>query len=222
MDFSTTRAAGSAPEVTATARQQANSDPTIGSDFDTFLKMLTAQISNQDPLNPMASEEFAVQLATFSGVEQQVRTNELLQALAGELGNDGLGQMAGWIGMEARATMPVAYAGTPVTLSPPQPIAGDRHELVAHDAAGREVWRAPHLPDSGTVDWTGVATDGRPLGAGRYTVTLESFEDARLVATAPVQTYGVVREVRLEPDGAMVIFADGSERPAAEISALRQ
>lgn len=45
------------------------------SDFETFLKMLTTQIKNQDPLNPMEGTEFAVQLATFSGVEQQVMTN---------------------------------------------------------------------------------------------------------------------------------------------------
>ena len=39
------------------------------SDFETFLKMLTVQLENQDPLNPMESTEFAVQLATFSGAE---------------------------------------------------------------------------------------------------------------------------------------------------------
>ena len=44
-----------------------------GGDFQTFLKMLTTQIKNQDPLNPMEGSDFAVQLATFSGVEQQVQ-----------------------------------------------------------------------------------------------------------------------------------------------------
>ena len=43
--------------------------------------MLTTQIKNQDPLNPMEGTEFAVQLATFSGVEQQVQTNQLLARL---------------------------------------------------------------------------------------------------------------------------------------------
>ena len=43
----------------------------INSDFETFLKMLTAQMENQDPLNPIESSDYAVQLATFSGVEQQ-------------------------------------------------------------------------------------------------------------------------------------------------------
>lgn len=49
--------------------------------FEVFLKMLTTQIKNQDPLNPMENTEFAVQLATFTGVEQQVQTNLLLTQL---------------------------------------------------------------------------------------------------------------------------------------------
>lgn len=50
-------------------------------DFTTFLTMLATQIKNQDPLNPMDGADFAVQLATFSGVEQQVQTNMLLQKI---------------------------------------------------------------------------------------------------------------------------------------------
>ena len=45
----------------------------ISSDFETFLKMLTAQMENQDPLNPLDSQDFATQLATFSGVELKGR-----------------------------------------------------------------------------------------------------------------------------------------------------
>ena len=65
--------------------------------FDTFLKMLTTQLQNQDPLNPMEGSDFAVQLATFSGVEQQAQTNKLLQQMLTQSGGS-LGQLAEWIG----------------------------------------------------------------------------------------------------------------------------
>lgn len=81
-------AATSAPPAASGARGQ------ISSDFQTFLKMLTAQIQNQDPLNPTPSDEFAVQLATFSSVEQQVRTNDLLVALGAQFGSMGMAQFA--------------------------------------------------------------------------------------------------------------------------------
>ena len=52
--------------------QPTSQEASISSDFETFLKILTAQIKNQDPLKPTLSSEFATQLATFSSLEQQV------------------------------------------------------------------------------------------------------------------------------------------------------
>lgn len=52
---------------------------TVSADFETFLKMLTAQIQNQDPMNPIVSSDYATQLATFSSVEQQVLANSYLE-----------------------------------------------------------------------------------------------------------------------------------------------
>jgi flagellar hook assembly protein FlgD len=52
---------------------------TVSADFETFLKMLTAQIQNQDPMNPIDSSDYATQLATFSSVEQQVLANSYLE-----------------------------------------------------------------------------------------------------------------------------------------------
>lgn len=69
-----------------TANTPTNASGFAGGDFETFLKMLTTQIRNQDPLNPMEGSDFAVQLATFSGVEQQVQTNDLLQKMTDQLG----------------------------------------------------------------------------------------------------------------------------------------
>jgi flagellar basal-body rod modification protein FlgD len=194
----------------------------ISSDFDTFLKMLTAQITNQDPLNPINSEQFAVQLATFSGVEQQVRTNQLLESMISGLGQGDFGQMAAWVGMEARATMPTMYEGEPLSVTPPYPAAGNRHELVALDANGNEIWRGRYFPGTGNVTWDGIRTDGTTAPDGIYGFQLESFEDDRLVATGAAQTYGQVQEVRMDWGGTIIVFAGGVERYADEISALRQ
>ena len=52
--------------------------------------MLTVQMENQDPLNPVDSADYAVQLATFSSVEQQLRTNDLLSSLAATMASGGI------------------------------------------------------------------------------------------------------------------------------------
>jgi flagellar basal-body rod modification protein FlgD len=53
--------------------------------FNSFIQLLTAQVQNQDPLAPMDSTQFVDQLATFSALEQQVRTNQLLEGMSGML-----------------------------------------------------------------------------------------------------------------------------------------
>ncbi len=49
--------------------------------FDTFLTLLTTQLQNQDPLDPMKSEQFTSQLVQFAGVEQSITTNKKLEQL---------------------------------------------------------------------------------------------------------------------------------------------
>lgn len=220
-------AASSRPRTEATANADGSgtsSKGTISSDFDTFLKMLTAQINNQDPLSPMKTEEFATQLATFSGVEQQVLTNDLLEGLSARLGAGDLSQMASWVGMEARARMPVQFDGNPVTVDPEPPAAGDRHHIVVTDAFGAEVDRRKITATGDPFQWDGVGSaSGAPLPAGIYRFTVESFDDAgTLVATEPAETYGRVVEARAGRDGATLVFAGGTEVVADDVTALRQ
>ena len=118
---------------TPTASPATGSATKITSDFNTFLRMLTVQMQNQDPLNPIDSADYAVQLATFSGVEQQVRTNQLLADMQGKFSQLGMAEMASWIGKEARSPAPVRYQGTPVTLSPNPAVGANRTVLVVKD-----------------------------------------------------------------------------------------
>lgn len=59
-------------------------------DFNAFLSLLTAQVRHQDPLAPLDSTQFVEQLATFSALEQQVRTNEHLEAIGALIASGGL------------------------------------------------------------------------------------------------------------------------------------
>ena len=54
--------------------QMANSRSTIADNFDTFLSILTTQLKNQNPLDPMDTNAFTQQLVQFTGVEPQLKT----------------------------------------------------------------------------------------------------------------------------------------------------
>lgn len=193
----------------------------LSSDFETFLVMLTTQMQNQDPLNPMESQDFAVQLATFSGVEQQVKTNELLEGLAGGLGASGMAEFAGWIGMDARVTGPAVFDGSPVSLSiQPEPGA-EQAVLVVRNATGQVVSREDIPLGADTVDWVGRGAGGQPLFPDQYTFELESISGGEIVATTDVSHYARVTEVRVGPEGSEIMLASGRLVSGTDVTALR-
>ncbi len=206
------------PSGTAGARTSG-----LGSDLQVFLRMLTTQIQYQDPLNPMESSEFAVQLATFSGVEQQTRTNQLLEALGGQMNTLGMAQLAGWIGMEARVTTPVHFDGAPISLFVAAPALADRAVLVVRDSTGAEVARETVPPQGGEVLWAGTDASGAPRAKGIYRFSLESYAGDDLIGSADVPAYGQVTEARVGVGGAVeIVMRGGVTTDARTVTALRR
>ncbi len=193
----------------------------ITSDYMTFLRMLTVQMQNQDPLNPIESSDYAVQLATFSGVEQQVRTNELLTQMATRFQQFGMAEMAGWIGKEARSDAPVHYDGSPVTLMPTPVAEATRAVLVVKDAQGNLVAREEIPVSASPYQWLGAGADGMPLLPGAYSIALESLKGEEVIGTRPVEHYALVTEVRSGTEGTKLVLEGGLEVAASSVSALR-
>lgn len=199
-----------------------SAETTVNSDYETFLLMMTTQIQNQDPLDPMDSSEFAVQLATFSSVEQQVLTNELLTSLNAAMGMTGMADMVGWIGNEVRVAAPVYLDGSgPLTLSPNPASVADEAVLVVTDSDGVEVARQEIPVTTADYVWDPVDAEGNPLPEGIYTLSLESYADGELLGSTGIEHYAVVEEVRSSPSGATVVFEGGIEVPIIFVTAVR-
>lgn len=204
-----------------TAPKTAKTGGGITSDFTTFLKMLTTQMQNQDPLNPIDSTDYAAQLATFSGVEQQVRTNSLLADLGTQFGLMGMAQLAGWVGQEARSAGPVWMGGAPVSVQIEPAKGATRAVLVARDAAGNIAAREEVPVTAGAYQWLGGDTAGNPLPAGAYRLTVESWNGDKQLTTTAVQSYARITEARNGPDGVTLVLQGGISVKATEVTALR-
>lgn len=194
----------------------------ISSDFETFLKMLTVQMQNQDPTNPIESSDYAVQLATFSGVEQQVLTNDLLTSLATQMGVMSMSQIAGWVGMEARTDAPAYFDGSPITLATSPSSSADQAFLVVRNASGTVVQTAEVPTSSDTVEWAGVDDNDNPFPSGTYTFELENFSREEYLSTTSVQSYGHIVEARADGGNTVLVMEGGAEVDADDISALRE
>ncbi|MCU9849960.1 flagellar hook assembly protein FlgD [Defluviimonas sp. WL0024] len=204
-----------------TARAREQHGTLINSDFQTFLVMLTTQMQNQDPLNPIDSTDYAAQLATFSGVEQQVKTNTLLESLSSQLGLSGMAQMASWVGMEARSAAPTLFDGAPLTLYPAPESGADQTVLVAYDSQGREVMRSPAPASDEPLVWAGTDSRGGPMPAGLYSFRLESYAAGEPLGISDVESFARIAEVQNGPDGPVVVLDGGAVVSPPDIKAMR-
>ena len=201
--------------LTPSAAASADNSSVISSDFETFLKMLTAQMENQDPLNPVDSTDYATQLATFSSVEQQVLTNDLLSDLTGMFATSSMSELANWVGNEVRASAAAYFDGTnSVTVAAEPDSAADSAELVVYDSTGEEVDRLSIETSAALIEWQGSAE-------GSYSFAVLSYQDGVQISAETADVYVAVTEVRSADDGVLLVLESGDVVAATDVTALR-
>lgn len=203
--------------TSASARGAAEAVPQ--SDFNTFLIMLTVQMRNQDPLNPMDASDFAAQLATFSAVEQQTYTNQLLGAM---LNRSGLADLGAWVGMEARLFSGAHFDGAPISLAPDPALGADSVTLVVRNAAGAVVDSRTLATDAQSYVWDGTGTDGQPVPTGTYTFELVSSRRGDVLSTQPVAAYQRILEARQDGATTLLVLPGHRYVDSSTVTGLRR
>jgi len=183
-----------------TSRQDtAQSTPisSLADDFDSFLTLLTTQLQNQDPLQPLDTQQFTEQLVQFAGVEQSIQTNASLDTLIA-LQTDGRRESAiGLIGKTVSvdaATHPLEAQteGDVLTWRYTVPPGVEDLTLTVRNSAGETVDRLDARGGQGEhlAVW-------RADAPGRYTLGLET-SSAQGPMTGNVEARFVVDSVRLD------------------------
>jgi flagellar basal-body rod modification protein FlgD len=206
--------------LTGTNTSSVSSETLISSDFDTWMTLLTAQLQNQDPFNPVDSTEYTAQLAQFSSVEQQVRTNDLLENLVTASNAADMATMANWIGKEVRVESDAAFDGDPITLHvSPDPTATSS-QLVVRNSNGQEINRLAVASDE--VVWNGRDADGKTAPVGTYSFEVESFDvNGDPTVTSAAQAYANVLEVQMADGALNLLLAGGLTVKATDVTSVR-
>lgn len=95
--------------VSTSSPSLVSSQTGLADNFEMFLTLLTEQMKNQDPLNPLDSTQFVDQLVDFSSVEQQIAQNQNLESLLILQSAAAQANSVGYIGRVATADTPVSY-----------------------------------------------------------------------------------------------------------------
>jgi flagellar basal-body rod modification protein FlgD len=179
------------PTSTSGSSNAAASQATLSTNFDTFLKILTAQIQNQDPLEPMDSTQFTEQLVQFSGVEQQIRVNSQLETLI-KATNSGAGAaLSGYLGQEAEIDSAGAeFTGDTIHWRYELPKDATSCTVTVTDAMGKVLYSETGETGAGTHDfeWNGELLKGGTAKVGDpYWISVVA-EDADKKAITPTHS----------------------------------
>jgi len=212
-----TTSTSAASSTQSTAMQQ------LSGNFDTFLQLLTTQLQNQDPLDPLDSNQFTQQLVEFSQVEQQINTNDNLNSLISLTQSNASNGAVNYLGKTVTITNGAAalqngQADWTYGLGSQAANA----TLTVTDTSGNVVYSTTGETAAGqhAFSWNGQDAAGNQLPDGVYNLTVNATAgDGSTVASA-VASAGQVSEVNFTGSEPEVMIGPMAV-PLSQVSAIQ-
>jgi len=190
---------------------------------DTFLKLLTTQMQNQDPTNPMKNEDFVAQLAQFSSLEQQMGMQSTLEAIYLGIASMNNATMASLVGKDVVAVGDqVALDGHDVELAWDAEGAASETTIQVYDDNGNlvaSIDAGARAAGEHTITWDGRGSDGKKLPDGTYTFQVVAKSGDTEVATEE-RVVGNVEEMDYS-SGTPQLLVDGVGVSIGDVLKLR-
>lgn len=178
--------------------------------FDNFLMMLTTQMQNQDPLEPMKTEEFTQQLVGFAGVEQQISSNKNLEKLIDLQGYNQMGAAVNMIGKHVEADGDKLQLENGIALGAYNlNKSAESADIRIQDASGRIVRTISGDTDAGRHEfvWDGKDNGGNQVPPGTYSYAIMAKDANEEPVASTTSTIGRVDGI--ETDGGKAILKIG-------------
>jgi flagellar basal-body rod modification protein FlgD len=182
------------------ATLSSTADTTLAGNFQTFLTLLTTQLQNQNPLDPLDTNQFTQQLVQFAGVEQQLKTNDQLTSLVSLQQTAQSTQALGFVGKTAvvdGSTTNLVSSAASWNLSVPT---DSNVNITIANSTGQNVFSGTYpvtAGDNQAFAWDGKGNDGTQWPDGKYTMTATALDASGNPIAVSTQIKGVVNSVDL-------------------------
>ncbi|MBT5475158.1 MAG: hypothetical protein HOK44_12615 [Rhodobacteraceae bacterium] len=211
----------SAGNLTTTKPSNPSQPSPLSSDFNAFLNMLTTQLKHQDPLNPVDSADYAMQLAAFSTVEQQVLLNQKMDVLQNNLHQNTLASLSNWMGKTVKLPGSFTYSGGEVTALITPPTGSEKTDFIVQDAAGAEIFRHRLGAQDQEFAWAGTTSKGAVAPVGHYNFALEGFAKDQSLGISKLASLQTIEEISQPADDILVTLGNGQTLPWKNLTGLR-
>jgi flagellar basal-body rod modification protein FlgD len=196
---SSTSTPTSSSSSTLSNSDQVNLNNQIAGNFSSFLTLLTTQLQNQNPLDPLDTNQFTQQLVQFASVEQQMNMNTQLQTLVSLQQTAQNSQALGFVGKTVTVsgtTAPLTNGQAQWTFNPSSPATAT---FTVTDQTGQTVFSKTGTVQPGTqqFNWNGLDSSGRKWADGNYTLTISAVGANGQSVAIPTTVTGMVSSVDL-------------------------
>lgn len=196
----------------ATSPLTSSSQSALGK--DAFLKLLMAQLRNQDPTQPVDGTQFVTQLAQFSAVEQAVAQTNQLSAMSAQLGGIASNEAVSLIGKQVtlRGQSLVFDGSSPATANVSLSAPAAQVTVSVTDGAGNvlrtmKLGAAPGGPLN--VTWDGRDDLGSPVAAGAYSFNVTATTAGGASVAVSKDVTGIVTSVSFDKGYPMIMLDSG-------------
>jgi flagellar basal-body rod modification protein FlgD len=170
----------------------------IADNFQTFLTLLTTQLQNQNPLDPLDTNQFTQQLVQFAGVEQQLKSNDQLKSLVDLQKSNQATQALVYVGNTVAVDGSTAQFDTSATWNIQAP-KDTNATITISNAAGQTAYTGNFTLQDGNASfvWDGKGNDGTSWPAGTYKLTATGKDTTGKDVAISTEVQGVVDSVDL-------------------------
>ncbi len=190
--------AGSSTSTAAATNALASQQ--IAGNFQSFLQLLTTQLQNQNPLDPLDTNQFTQQLVEFAGVQQQLNTNDSLATLVSLQQTAQSTQALDYVGKTAVVSgSTAALTNSTATWQLSVPTASTVNITIAN-STGQTVFTGSYNASAGNnqpFEWNGQGNDGTQWPDGNYTLTATAKDGGGNTVAITSAIEGTVNSVDL-------------------------